>query len=210
MILGQFDRRTLEVGSADLPVGIPETDAFPVDGTPVAAFGFHWLTGFDAFDEQIFLGGCQRAFFRWCENEPNQIAEHRIRQSTEALGHETLFEGGTDGHDDFLVNGVVVDVADEGVAVGVGGIDAALLNLHAGIGGAEVFMLHDAGQQLIRIRILGRAALAYVDAAEGHVKEVVDDAGADEEITRRVVIAAPWIAGAVGEDFELPSGYFFV
>ena len=115
------------------------------------------------------------------------------------------FEAGTDGREDFLVDGVVVDVADEGVAVRVGGIAAALINLHAGIRGAEVFVLHDAGQLLVGIRILRRTALAHINAAGSHVEEVVDDAGADEEVARSVVVAAPGIAGAVGEDFTSAS-----
>ena len=98
-----------------------------------------------------------------------------------------------------------MDVADEGVAPGVLRIHAALVDLDAGIRGAEVLVLHDAGQQLIGIRVLRRAALPHVDAAGGHVEEVVDDAGADEEVSRRVVVAAPGIAGAVGKDFELPG-----
>ena len=118
------------------------------------------------------------------------------------------FEGGTDGREHFLVDGVVVDVADEGVTVRVSGITASLVNLNTSISRAEVFVLHDAGQQLIRVRILRCSALAHVDAAGGHVEEVVDDAGADEEIARGVVVAAPGIAGAVGEDFEFPLRFF--
>ena len=124
----------------------------------------------------------------------------------EEVATRLAFEGGTDGCENFLVDGVVVDVADEGVAVRVGGIAAALINLHAGIRGAAVFVLHDAGQLLVGIRILRRTALTHVDAAGGHVEEVVDDASADEEVPRRVVVAAPGIAGAVGEDFEFPPG----
>ena len=103
------------------------------------------------------------------------------------------------------MDGVVVDIPDEGVAPGVLGIHAALVDLNPGIRGAEVLVLHDAGQQLIRIGILRRAALAHVDAAGSHVEEVVDHAGADKEVPALVVIAAPGIAGAIGEDFEFPG-----
>jgi len=40
------------------------------------------------------------------------------------------------------------------------------------------------------------------------VEEVIDDAGADEEVSCGVVVAAPGIAGAIGEDFEFPFGLF--
>ena len=39
------------------------------------------------------------------------------------------------------------------------------------------------------------------------MEEVIDHAGADEKVSCRVVVAAPGIAGAVGEDFELPLGF---
>ena len=123
----------------------------------------------------------------------------------EKVAARLAFEGGADGREHFLVDGVVVDVADEGVAVGVGGIAAALVDLNTCIRGAEVLVLHDAGQKLIRVWILRRTALAHIDAAGCHVEEVIDDASADEEVPRRVVVAAPGIAGAVGEDFEFPG-----
>ena len=101
-----------------------------------------------------------------------------------------------------------MDVSDEGVTMRVSGITTSLVNLNASISSAEVLMFDDAGQQLIRIRIFRCTTLAHVDAAGGHVEEVVDHAGAHEEVARSVVVAAPGIAGAVGEDFELPLGFF--
>ena len=51
----------------------------------------------DALDEQVFLGGRQRAFFGRSQDIPDEIAEHRIGQSAEAHGHEALFGVGEGG-----------------------------------------------------------------------------------------------------------------
>ena len=55
------------------------------------------------------------------------------------------FEGGTDGREHFLVDGVVVDVADEGVTMRIGRITTSLVNLNASISRAEVLVFDDAG-----------------------------------------------------------------
>jgi len=43
----------------------------------------------------------------------------------------------------------------------------------------------------------------------GHVEEVINDAGADEEVVGGGVVAGPGIGGAIGEDFEFPRSLFF-
>ncbi len=62
------------------------------------------------------------------------------------------------------MNRVVVNIADEGMPMRVRRIASSLINLDARIRRAEVLVLHDAGQQLIGIRILRRTALARVNA----------------------------------------------
>src|SRR5207249_8905515 len=55
----------------------------------------------------------------------------------------------------------------------------------------------------ISVRISGNASLPNVNAASRHVKEMVDDAGADERVTVTVEIHAPRVAGSVSKNFEL-------
>src|SRR6476469_6374492 len=88
------------------------------------------------------------------------LCAHRTKPAVigaEEIAARLAFEGGADGREDFLVDGIVMDVSDERMAPGVLRIAAALVDLHPGIRGAEMFMSHDAGEQFIRIRILRRA-----------------------------------------------------
>ena len=120
------------------------------------------------------------------------------------------FKSSADGVHGFFVYGVVVDVAKEGVAVGIFRIDATLIDRDAGIGGAEVpgvLRTHDAGKQLVGVGIFRCAALTGVESARGHVEEVVDDAGFDKGIATGIEIDAPGIAGAIRKHFVIISSW---
>ena len=112
------------------------------------------------------------------------------------------FEAGAVGDEAVVVDGALVDVAEENVALVFGREHVALIDADAAVGGHVVFVVDDGWEEFVAVGIFGDAALALVDAAGSEVPEMINDAGADESVAGGVEVDAPWIAGAVGEDFE--------
>ena len=98
-----------------------------------------------------------------------------------------------------LVDAIAMDVAHEGRAGVLGRGSAALVDLHAGVGGAVVLVVVDVFEEVVGVGPTGDAALADVDAAGDDVPEVFDNAGGDEEVAARVPVDAPLVGDAVGE-----------
>ena len=65
-----------------------------------------------------------------------------------------------------------------------------------------VTVIGDGLDVAVDVRVEMLAALAMVDAAGDDVKEMRDHAGADEELALGVVVDAPRVAEAVGDDLE--------
>ena len=125
---------------------------------------------------------------------------------------------------------MAVEVAEEELVAVGGGEEVALVDGEAAVGvaaaegvgvvvgeaGAGGFVEVDVGAQaagvvgvvgdgldvFVGVRVEVLAGLALVAAAGDDVVEVGDDAGGDEPFAMLVVVEAPGVAGAVGEDFE--------
>src|SRR5947209_17670554 len=79
----------------------------------------------------------------------------------------------------------------------------AVVPLVAGV----VAVVGDRLDVVIGVGVEVLAGLPLIACAGNDVNDVRDDAGGGEEVSKLVVVEAPWVARAVGEDFELmPHG----
>ena len=104
----------------------------------------------------------------------------------------------------FLVNRIVMDVPEKRMPRRVPGIHPALINLNPRIRSPEMLRLirlHNARQQLIRIRILRRPALPRIDPTRSHVKQVINHARLHKRIALSIEIHSPRIARPVRVHF---------
>ena len=102
-------------------------------------------------------------------------------------------------------HGVLVDVRHEEPAVVFFGEGVREVDAGAAVRGA-VTVVDDRADVAVDVRIEVRAALTVVDASGDHVEQVGDHAGGDEDLTLRVVVDAPGVAEAVGDDLEAVLG----
>ncbi|MCG3778066.1 MAG: hypothetical protein JW388_0773 [Nitrospira sp.] len=142
-------------------------------------------------------------------NPKGAIGSHLLADGAEPAivgAHEILFEGTFEGAavgcERVLMNGVVVNVAAENRAEMFRGPLVAEIDLNATVSSHFVAVIDDAGQELIGVLELRLATLTNINAARGHVKHVVDDAGAEKGVADTVEIHAPRIAGAIGVNFK--------
>ena len=127
--------------------------------------------------------------------------EPSVARRQEILARRGL-ETGTVRREMIVVDRALMDVAQERLAQPLPGKLVALVNVHPGVGGHEMFVVHNGGEQFVGVGIGRRAALAHINTAGRHVKEMVDDARAHEGVAVTVEVHAPRIARAVSDDFK--------
>src|SRR6266536_6448375 len=95
-----------------------------------------------------------------------------------------------------------MDVAYENVAAIFLGKLSSLVNADHEIRSHVMLVIHNGGQQFIRVRISWCSALANINSTRCHMEEMVNDTCADECISVSIKIHTPRIAGAISENFE--------
>ena len=96
---------------------------------------------------------------------------------------------------------VLVDVRHEQPAVLLLGKGVRQVDPGAAVRGAMP-VIDDRADVAVDVRVEVAAALPVIDAAGDDVEQVRDHAGGDEHLALRVVVDAPGIAEAVGDDLE--------
>ena len=119
----------------------------------------------------------------------------------EQIGSVTGDEARALGCQDIAEHRVLVDVAHEELAMMLGGEGIGEIDARPAMGRA-VGVIDDGADVLVDIRVEMPTALTVVDPAGDDVEHVGDHAGGDEEVALGVVVDAPWVAEAVGDDFE--------
>ena len=103
------------------------------------------------------------------------------------------------------MNGIVMDVSLEGHAAELRRILIALINIHTGVRRHGVLVVDDTGEQVVGVGIGRLPCLALVETSRSEVKEMIDDAGADEGVAPGVEVDPPRIGCALGEDLHAPG-----
>ena len=129
------------------------------------------------------------------ESNPVRVVRHQdvltvARSETGPLAREHVGQ-----------HGVLVDVGHEHPALLRRRKRVRLVDARAAVRRAMA-MVGDGLNVAVDVRVEVLAALAMVDPARHHVEQVRDDARADEQLSLRVVVDAPRIAEAVGDDLE--------
>ena len=103
------------------------------------------------------------------------------------------------------MNSVVVNISLEGHAAELRRILIALINIHTGVRRHGVLVVDDTGEQVVGVGIGRLPCLALVETSRSEVKEMIDDAGADEGVAPGVEVDPPRIGRALGEDLHAPG-----
>ena len=103
------------------------------------------------------------------------------------------------------MNSVVVNIPLKGHTTELRRILIALVNIHTGVRSHGVLVVDDTGEQVVGVGIGRLPCLALVETSRSEVKEVIDDAGADEGVAPGVEVDPPRIGRALGEDLHAPG-----
>lgn len=83
-------------------------------------------------------------------------------------------------------------------------IPPPLINLNPRIRRPEMLVLHNARQQLIRIRILRCPALPHINPPGSHVEKVINHTRTHKKVPSRVIVTPPRIARPIRKHLKLP------
>ena len=103
------------------------------------------------------------------------------------------------------MDGVVVNISLQGHASELRRILIALVNIHTCVSRHGVLVVDDTGEQVVGVGIGRLPCLALVETSRSEVKEMIDDAGADEGVAPGVEVDPPRIGRALGENLHAPG-----